>query len=117
MTAKAGVAFTSEHPYGAGVVREQRIWLLLSGCCPLLSIALSGWLRFHTDHLQHGRRWSMTTTNANIAKRAYRVSEVAEAYGIGRTKLYDLIKEGKLHTVKVGGRRLIPAESLEALLK
>ncbi len=49
-------------------------------------------------------------------KRAYRINEATETYGIGRTKIYELIKEGKLHTVKVGGRRLIPAESLEALL-
>ena len=49
-------------------------------------------------------------------KRAYRVNEATETYGVGRTKIYELIKEGKLHTVKVGGRRLIPAESLEALL-
>lgn len=50
-------------------------------------------------------------------KRAYRISEVSFSYGIGRTKLCELIKTGKLRTVKVGGRRLIPAESLEALLK
>jgi len=59
----------------------------------------------------------MKTINPITVKRAYRVSEVPEAYGIGRTKLYSLMKEGKLRTVKVGGRRLIPAESLEALLR
>jgi excisionase family DNA binding protein len=59
----------------------------------------------------------MATPTSQPDKRAYRVGEVPAAYGIGRTKLYELMKEGKLHTVKVGGRRLIPAESLEALLK
>lgn len=59
----------------------------------------------------------MTTPTAAFIKRAYRVNEAVAAYGVGRTKLYALMKEGKLKTVKVGGRRLIPAESLEALLQ
>lgn len=59
----------------------------------------------------------MTTAQSIRPKRAFRIDEAVASYGIGRTKLYELMKEGKLRTVKVGGRRLIPAESLEALLK
>lgn len=44
------------------------------------------------------------------------VQDVHEDYRIGTTKIYELIKEGKLRTVAVGGRRLIHAESLHALL-
>jgi excisionase family DNA binding protein len=57
-----------------------------------------------------------TTTHPILSRRALRVSEVKTHYGFGKTRLYKLMKEGKLHTVKVGGLRLIPVESLEALL-
>jgi len=50
-------------------------------------------------------------------RRALRVREAIAAYRISKTKLYELMKTGKLATVKVGGSRLIPVESLEALLK
>jgi excisionase family DNA binding protein len=49
-------------------------------------------------------------------KRAFRVEEFCAAYGLGRTKTYELIKAGKLGTVLVGGRRLIPKDAAEALL-
>jgi excisionase family DNA binding protein len=35
--------------------------------------------------------------------------------GIGRTKLYALIAEGKVKTVKIGSRTLVNFASLEAL--
>jgi excisionase family DNA binding protein len=49
-------------------------------------------------------------------KRAYRIDEFCALYGLGRTKTYGLIKEGKLRTVLVGGRRLVPKDAAEALL-
>ena len=51
-----------------------------------------------------------------VEPRAYRVNDFCEAYGIGRTKLYELINDGVIRTVLVGGRRLIPADAAEALL-
>lgn len=51
-----------------------------------------------------------------LGRRAIRVSEVKRHYGFGKTYLYQLMREGKLRTVKIGGVRLIPIESLEALL-
>lgn len=50
-------------------------------------------------------------------KLTYRIDEVSKASGIGRTFIYELIKKGKLESVKIGRCRLILAESLEALLK
>jgi excisionase family DNA binding protein len=50
-------------------------------------------------------------------KRAFHVNEAISAYGLSRTTIYKLIKEGRLRTVKVAGRRLIPRDSLEALLQ
>ncbi len=47
---------------------------------------------------------------------AYRVNEFCRVVGLGRTTVYALIAEGKLATVKVGNRRLIPREAALALL-
>lgn len=49
-------------------------------------------------------------------KVAFRVREAERAYSIPKTTIYALMKEGKLTTVKVAGRRLILRESLDALL-
>jgi excisionase family DNA binding protein len=39
---------------------------------------------------------------------AYQVDQFCKIIGIGRTAVYKLIKEGKLKTIYIGGRRLIP---------
>lgn len=49
------------------------------------------------------------------AKRAYRVKEAMQAFGVGKTSLYALMKDGRLPAVKVNGMRLIPADALEKL--
>ena len=49
-------------------------------------------------------------------RRAYQVNEAAAAYRLSRSTIYKLIAAGTLRSVKVGGRRLIPVEALEALL-
>jgi excisionase family DNA binding protein len=36
--------------------------------------------------------------------------------GISRTALYDLINAGKLKTLKIGRRRLVPIEAIEELI-
>ncbi|WP_205007876.1 helix-turn-helix domain-containing protein [Sphingosinithalassobacter portus] len=47
---------------------------------------------------------------------AFTIAEACHAVGIGRTKLYALIGEGRLETRKIGSRTVIPAESLRALV-
>jgi len=47
---------------------------------------------------------------------AYRVDEFCRVVGLGRTKVYALIAEGKLATIKIGKRRLIPRQAALALL-
>lgn len=49
-------------------------------------------------------------------KLAYSIKEACQASSLGRTTLYAHIKAGRLQTIKVGGRRVIPAAALEALL-
>ena len=40
------------------------------------------------------------------------VDSAAEALGLRRSMLYELLAKGQLRSVKVGSRRLIPAEAL-----
>jgi excisionase family DNA binding protein len=49
-------------------------------------------------------------------KLAYSIAEAASAISIGRSKLYELIAEGRLETRKIGKRTVIPAASLHRLL-
>jgi excisionase family DNA binding protein len=48
---------------------------------------------------------------------AYKIDDFCRAIGLGRTKVYALIANGTLRTVVVGGRRLVPRDAAEALLK
>jgi excisionase family DNA binding protein len=48
---------------------------------------------------------------------AYRVNDAAKVAGLSRSSLYNLIGEGKLRSVLVAGRRLIPADALRDLLR
>ena len=45
-----------------------------------------------------------------------RIPEAGRMTGIGRSKLYELIGEGKIQTIKVGAITLIPIVSLERFL-
>lgn len=56
-------------------------------------------------------------TTAQISPRVLTVNEFSDAYRIGRTTTYKLINDGTLRTVLVRGRRLIPVEAAEALLR
>ncbi len=47
---------------------------------------------------------------------AYRIPDACRVLGLGRTRLYALIAEGKIEARRCGGRTLIPADSLRAFL-
>ena len=47
-------------------------------------------------------------------KLLYRPKEAAQVLGIGRDKLYDLMRSGRLDSVKDGGARFITANALHA---
>ncbi len=44
----------------------------------------------------------------------YRPKEAAQTLGISRDKLYDLLRTGRLQSVKDGGARFITADALRA---
>ena len=48
---------------------------------------------------------------------AYRIPEVRRMGGPGKTKLYELARQGKLRLVRVGGRTLVDGDSLRTLLR
>jgi excisionase family DNA binding protein len=48
---------------------------------------------------------------------AYRVGPFCRSIGIGRTKFYELMASGKIRTVVVGGRRLVPADEAQRLVR
>jgi excisionase family DNA binding protein len=52
-----------------------------------------------------------------LARIGYRVNDFCAVTGIGRTSLYELIRDGKIKTVRIAGRRIIPASEAERLLK
>lgn len=58
----------------------------------------------------------MSTIDHYPAKLAYSIREACQATSLGRTTIYAHISSGRLRTVRVGGRTVIPAGALRALL-
>jgi excisionase family DNA binding protein len=51
-----------------------------------------------------------------VSRLSLSVAEAAEAVGLSKSYLYLAMKEGTLHFVKAGARRLIAVSELEAFL-
>ncbi|GAA0358316.1 helix-turn-helix domain-containing protein [Actinoallomurus spadix] len=54
-------------------------------------------------------------TDAGVSRlpaRLVRPEDAADALGVGRTKVYELMRSGALRSVKIGGLRRIPAAAL-----
>ena len=47
---------------------------------------------------------------------ANQINDVCRRLGIGRTLVYDLIKQGRLRPIKLGTRTLIPESELQRLI-
>lgn len=58
----------------------------------------------------------MTTANATPEPLAYSIRDACRVSSLGRTRLYQLIADGRLEARKIGKRTLIPAASLRALI-
>jgi excisionase family DNA binding protein len=56
-------------------------------------------------------------TAPSVSRRALRIQEFCEQYGVSRSFAYKLIEAGTLKTVCIGRRRLIPLDAAEALLR
>ena len=58
----------------------------------------------------------MQTDNNDPPKIAYSIKEACKASSLGRTTLYAHISANRLRAVRIGGRTVIPTESLRALI-
>jgi len=47
---------------------------------------------------------------------AWRVDPFCTAIGVSRTKFYELVKQEKIKTVVIGGRRLVPDDEARRIL-
>jgi excisionase family DNA binding protein len=56
-------------------------------------------------------------TPPRLPKRAFSIREVEQTTDLSHATIYRLIRTGRLRTIKVLGRRLVPAEALDDLLK
>jgi excisionase family DNA binding protein len=86
--------------------------------CIIAHFDKRGFLEIFGRHLN--RRWiamggEPTSISAN-ERIALRIRDASIVSGLSRSTLYELLKSGKIRAVKIGGRRLILRESLEALL-
>lgn len=59
----------------------------------------------------------MKTVNHDPRKIAYSIKEACQASSLGRTSIYAHIAVGRLRATRIGGRTVIPADSLLALIQ
>lgn len=72
----------------------------------------------------HGTKWTFAMSSTPQNERARRremprllsIKQTVVELGIGRSALYELIAAGALKTIKIGRRRLIPREAIEAFI-
>ena len=55
---------------------------------------------------------AVSKARATVPPVLYRVDEAADALRLSRSLLYELIRSGRLRTVKQGRRRLVPVSAL-----
>lgn len=59
----------------------------------------------------------MSTDNTAPDQLAYSIRDAVRVSSIGKTRLYSLIKSGRLRVTKVGKRTLVSASSLRQLVE
>lgn len=55
--------------------------------------------------------------NSEVQPLAYSVRDARQKIGISHTKIYELIADGSLKTVKIGKKRLVLVDSINELLQ
>lgn len=59
----------------------------------------------------------MSSVKSELPKIAYSIREACHVSSLGRTTIYNHIAAGRLRANRIGGRVVIPAESLHALIE
>ena len=54
----------------------------------------------------------MSEQDIKVAPIAYRVDQAALALSLSRSAIYELIRSGRLRSIKQGSRRLVPVAAL-----
>jgi excisionase family DNA binding protein len=57
-----------------------------------------------------------TTTTTNPARLLLTIPEAAQALGLGRSTLYELIAAGRLEVVHIGRSTRVPVDALDSFL-
>lgn len=57
-----------------------------------------------------------TNRDPGVTAIAYTVAEAAQSLHISRDGIYELIRSGRLRTVMLGRRRLVPVSALHAFI-
>jgi excisionase family DNA binding protein len=68
-------------------------------------------------YFQKGQRRYNSSNNEPLSRQGYSVEEVGQICGWSRSTSYRLIKDGKLKTIKIRGRRIITSEAVAFLLR
>jgi excisionase family DNA binding protein len=58
----------------------------------------------------------MKSFPGDLPKIGYSIREACQVSSLGRTTIYNHIAEGRLRATRIGGRTIIPAASLHALI-
>lgn len=58
----------------------------------------------------------MSSNDDVPAKLAYSIREAVQATSLARSTIYNHISKGRLKAIRIGGRTIIPAEALHALI-
>ena len=56
-------------------------------------------------------------TTQNLSPLVYSPTDASKLLGLGRTKIFELLKNGTLKSFKYGSRRLITLEAIKECLK
>jgi excisionase family DNA binding protein len=47
----------------------------------------------------------------------YRVAQFCKLIGLGKTAFYERVRDGRIRTIRIGGRRLVPADEAQRLIR
>ena len=55
-------------------------------------------------------------TSGGLFERLWRAEQVAQRFEVGRTKVFELLADGQLRSVRIGGSRRIPESAVQDYL-
>jgi excisionase family DNA binding protein len=82
----------------------------------ILVICRVHWARLLASMDDEDLMLNHTTTASGRPLRMLSVPEAANELGISRSLTYELLSSGALRSVKIGRRRLVPREAIEAYI-